>query len=82
MSNKIDTAFNLQIMENSAKNIEEITKNINEITNQIEVVSMPEINGILWETKEAMGNIQELTDDINNSVKKRKGISKLLFGRR
>lgn len=61
-------------IEETTKNIKEITKNLNDITNQIDRTTMPLVNSTLCHTN-------EITGGIKNTLKKRMGLGKLMFGR-
>lgn len=61
-------------IEESTENIKDITENIDNITAQIDEVTIPIVNSIACDGK-------EITNGIKNTLKKRLGLSKILFGK-
>ena len=74
MSIKINNGISQENITNSIENVEEITSQINNET-------IPTVNSILCETKEASRNVKEITKGIKITLKERMGLSKLLLGR-
>lgn len=88
MSGNLSNGFDKKTVEESVKNIEETTKNmkemsenLNKITMQIDKQTMPIVNSALCETNSTVKNINEITGGIKNTLKKRRGLSKILFGK-
>lgn len=68
-------------IEETTKNIKEITKNLDKITNQIDKQTIPIVNSVLCETNSTVKNVNEITGGIKNTLKKKRGLSKILFGK-
>lgn len=88
ISKNLNNALNKDALENSSKNIEETTKNIKEISEnlnsvskQIDEVSMPLINSAVCNTNSTMKNVNEITKGIKNTLQKRLGLAKIMFGK-
>lgn len=79
--NEEDISSSLFNIKSTTDNIKSTTQNISEITENINKNSMPKINGILTETNCTMRNAKEITGGIKNTLKKRMGLSRLLFGK-
>ena len=76
----IDSSVDNGDIAKSIQNIENITNNLKDITDEIDNTTMPIINNTLCEIKSTTENASEITDEINYSVKERKGILKFLLG--
>ena len=74
MSEKLNTGVNKENITTSFKNIEEITNQINEET-------IPTINNILCEANKTTKNVEEITKGIKTTLKEKRGLSKILFGK-
>lgn len=78
---KTNNSVNEEDISSSLSNIKSTTQNISEITENINKNSMPKINGILSETNCTMKNAKEITNGIKKTLRKRMGLSRLLFGK-
>lgn len=81
ISSKLNNSLNEEELTDSISNIEEATENIKDITQnienistQIDEVTVPIVNSIACDGK-------EITNGIKNTLKKRLGLSKILFGK-
>ncbi|MBQ8887256.1 MAG: hypothetical protein IJY61_06100 [Candidatus Gastranaerophilales bacterium] len=74
MSSKLNNSVSGDEINTSLKNIEETTENISKITEQINETTIPIINSIACDGK-------EITHGVKNTLKKRMGILKLMFGK-
>lgn len=88
MSESLNKTISGQQMQNSVDNIEQtteniklITENLDNITNEIENTTLPIVNSVLCETKFTVKNVKEITGGVKNTLKKRMGLSRVLFGR-
>ena len=88
ISTNLNNALNKDTLKNSSQNIEETTKNIKEISEnlnsvsrQIDEVSMPLINSAVCNTNSTMKNVNEITKGIKNTLQKRLGLAKIMFGK-
>lgn len=68
-------------IKDTTENIKEITSNLSEITNQIDKTTLPIVNSVLCQTQMTIKNVDEITDGIKNTLKKRMGLSRMLFGK-
>ena len=64
----------------TTKNIKDITENINDITKQIDEVILPVTNNVLCQTQGTMSNVNEISNGLKNTLKKRFGFGRVLFG--
>ncbi len=88
ISEDLKNSLNKDIMNNSVRNIEQSTKNIKEITDslnsmtkQMDKATIPIINSVLCNTNNTMENTSRITGGIKNTLKKRFGFGRLIFGR-
>lgn len=76
-----DTAVNtIDNLSSAAENIDNVTQNLNEISSQIHQVTIPMTNSILCQTNNTMSDVSEISSGIKNTLKKRFGFGRLLFG--
>lgn len=68
-------------VSNSIGNIEQTTANIKEITEQIDKSTVPIVNSVLCETHSTVKGAKEITNGVKNTLKKRMGLGRLLFGK-
>ena len=68
-------------MEEMTENVKNTTYNLNNISEEIENTTIPTINSILCETNSTMENTEEITYGIKETLKKRFGMMKLMFGK-
>ncbi len=81
MTKSLNKSFEDETIRNSINNIETTTNNIKEITSQIDKVSIPLTNRILCNTNSTVKNAEEISKGINETLKKRMGLFRLLFGK-
>ena len=88
MARNLNSSLDKEVMSNSVNNIETTTSNIknitedlSEITNQIDKTTMPIVNSVLCQTHSTVKNVNEITSGVKNTLKKRFGLGKLMFGR-
>ncbi len=68
-------------IEKTTENINEITKNLNKITYQIDNTTLPIVNSVLCETNSTVKNVDDITSGIKNTLKKRFGLGRIMFGK-
>lgn len=81
MSSKLNSSVDKNKLEYSVDNISSVTKNFDNITSQVDNVTLPILNNILCETNQTVRNTKDITLGVKKTLKKRMGLSKLLFGR-
>ncbi len=88
MSASLNKSLDEKTMKNSIDNIEETTQNIlkiteslNDISVDIDTKTMPIVNSVLCETNSTVKNVNEISNGIKNTLKKKRGLGKVLFGR-
>lgn len=81
MSIKLDDTLSNENINSSIENINSTTKNIKQITEQVDNTTIPIVNRILCETYSTSKNANEITEGVKNTLKKRMGLSRLLFGK-
>lgn len=74
--------YSVENIKETTAEIKEISKNLEKTSEQINKITVPRVNNVLCQTERTMYNTAELTEDIQHSVKERKGITRLLFGSR
>ncbi len=80
MSNQLNSALSGKELSTSVSNITDTTANMKEITSQIDETTIPIVNKILCETYLTSKNAKEITGGVKNTLKKRMGVPRLLFG--
>ncbi len=80
ISNQLNISFSGDEIPNSLANINDTTSNIKEITSQIDETTIPMVNRILCEAYSTSKNASVITGGVKNTLKKRMGLSRLLFG--
>lgn len=70
----------IDYVKESAKNIEDMTKNLDVLINSLSQQS-GEISSVIKNTNSILGNANELTAGLNNTLSKQFGVFRLLFGR-
>lgn len=81
ISQNLNEALNKEQMQNSVSNLETTSKNIKNITNQIDESTLPIVNCMLCETYQTTKNAKEITCGLKNTLKKRMGLTRILFGK-
>ena len=81
MSVKLDNTLSNENIKSSMDNINSATKNIKQITAQVDSTTIPIVNRILCETYSTSKNANKITEGVKNTLKKRMGLSRLLFGK-
>ena len=88
MSDNLNKSLDKESMTTSVGNIEQTTENIKDITSslndisiQIDKTTMPIVNSVLCQTYSTVKNTNEITGGIKNTLKKRFGLAKIMFGR-
>ena len=88
MSDNLNKSLDKESMTTSVGNIEQTTENIKDITSslndisiQIDKTTMPIVNSVLCQTYSTVKNTNEITGGIKNTLKKRLGLAKIMFGR-
>lgn len=88
ISAKLNESLDSNSLENSVENISQTTYNIKELSNnlknissQVDSVTLPVINATLCETNSTVKNAKEITGGIKRTLRKRLGLSRILFGR-
>ena len=74
ISSKLNNDVSGEEINSSLKNIEKTSENITKITEQINKTTIPIVNSIACDGK-------EITEGVKNTLKKRMGFFKLLFGK-
>lgn len=81
ISHNLSEALNKEQVGASVSNLEETSKNIKKITSQIDETTVPIVNSMLCETYQTTKNAKEITCGLKNTLKKRMGLTRILFGK-
>jgi methyl-accepting chemotaxis protein len=81
MSVKLDDTLSNENINSSMENINTATENIKQITSQVDNTTIPIVNRILCETYSTSKNAKEITGGVKNTLKKKMGLSRLMFGK-
>ena len=81
ISISLNNTLSNQSINSSLNNIGDATENIKQITAQVDSTTIPIVNRILCETYSTSKNAKEITGGVKNTLKKRMGLSRLMFGR-
>lgn len=81
ISKNLDEALNKEQVGASVSNLEKTSKNIKNITTQIDETTLPIVNSMLCETYQTTKNAKEISCGLKNTLKKRMGFGRILFGK-
>ncbi len=81
MSSELNNVVASDDVAGSIKNLNKTSENIEQITSQVDNTTLPIVNSILCETYSTTKNAKEISGGIKNTLKKRMGLSRLLFGK-
>lgn len=81
LTTKIDTAIKQETLESTITSLETTTKNLNTLTQSINANAMPAVDTTLCNTQGMMANLNVITCGIRNTLGKRFGGLRILFGK-
>lgn len=81
ISQNLSDSLNKEQVGTSVSNLEETSENIKNITSQIDETTIPIVNCILCETYQTTKNAKEISGGLKNTLKKKMGLGKILFGK-